>query len=148
MLTTWLSPFFCLRSIFFCIICSGQNVNSYCDKSSVSHYGGLQKDEPTHLAKGFKTVYKPKKGGTRFADLLDQVSRVDPEMRIRFTSPHPKDFPDEVNHFTDLCFSLLLGGVNNVFFFILIRRSFILSASVPTFVHPCTFQHKVEIVKS
>lgn len=76
----------------------GQNVNSYCDKTSVAHYGGLEKDEPTHLAKGFKTVYKAKKGGTRFADLLDQVSRIDPEMRIRFTSPHPKDFPDEVLH--------------------------------------------------
>lgn len=88
----------------------GQNVNSYCDKSAVSHYGGLDKDEPTHLARGFKTVYKPKKGGTRFADLLDQVSRIDPEMRIRFTSPHPKDFPDEVLHLirerTNICSSL------------------------------------------
>nr|CAI5853975.1 unnamed protein product [Callosobruchus analis] len=39
---------------------------------------------------------KPKRGGLRFADLLDRVARVNPEMRIRFTSPHPKDFPDEV----------------------------------------------------
>lgn len=46
---------------------------------------------------GFKTVYKNKKGGLRFADLLDKVSSVDPEMRIRFTAAHPKDFPDEVN---------------------------------------------------
>ncbi|CAO2578186.1 Mitochondrial tRNA methylthiotransferase CDK5RAP1 [Lemmus lemmus] len=40
--------------------------------------------------------YKTKQGGLRFSHLLDQVSRIDPEMRIRFTSPHPKDFPDEV----------------------------------------------------
>ncbi|ETE57545.1 CDK5 regulatory subunit-associated protein 1, partial [Ophiophagus hannah] len=48
------------------------------------------------LRKGFQTVYKAKKGGLRFAELLDRVAAVDPEMRIRFTSPHPKDFPDEV----------------------------------------------------
>jgi MiaB/RimO family radical SAM methylthiotransferase len=32
----------------------------------------------------------------RFGELLDLVADVDPEMRVRFTSPHPKDFPDEV----------------------------------------------------
>jgi hypothetical protein len=62
----------------------------------MDYYGGLPSDGETHLAKGFRTVYKKKKGGLRFSDLLDQVSRIDPEMRIRFTSPHPKDFPDEV----------------------------------------------------
>jgi MiaB/RimO family radical SAM methylthiotransferase len=32
----------------------------------------------------------------RFGELLDRVAALDPEMRIRFTSPHPKDFPDDV----------------------------------------------------
>eukprot|EP00976_Prorocentrum_cordatum_P050894 1027495-Prorocentrum_minimum.AAC.1 len=35
-------------------------------------------------------------GAVRFAELLWRVAEVDPEMRIRFTSPHPKDFPDEL----------------------------------------------------
>ena len=35
---------------------------------------------------------------SRFADLLHKVSEIDPEVRVRFTSPHPKDFPDEVLH--------------------------------------------------
>jgi tRNA A37 methylthiotransferase MiaB len=32
----------------------------------------------------------------RFADLLDEVSDAAPEIRFRFTSPHPKDFPDSL----------------------------------------------------
>ncbi|OWR45282.1 CDK5RAP1 protein [Danaus plexippus plexippus] len=68
----------------------GQNVNSYRDVTQTT--GKFD----TSMAKGFKTVYKNKKGGLRFADLLDKVSAVDPEMRIRFTAAHPKDFPDEV----------------------------------------------------
>lgn len=77
----------------------GQNVNSYRDLSnSVDAYVDTvdAKTKPTVLAKGFKTVYKAKIGGLRFADLLDKVAVVDPEVRIRFTSPHPKDFPDDV----------------------------------------------------
>jgi len=76
----------------------GQNVNSYCDTSgsTISYKSSLEENEATHLAEGFKTIYKPKVGGIRFADLLHGVSEIDPEMRIRFTSPHPKDFPDEV----------------------------------------------------
>lgn len=39
-------------------------------------------------------MYKLRDGsGARFVDLLERVSRVDPEVRIRFSSPHPKDFP-------------------------------------------------------
>jgi tRNA A37 methylthiotransferase MiaB len=42
-------------------------------------------------------VYKPRRdGAASFAQLLDAVAAVDPEMRIRFTSPHPKDFADDV----------------------------------------------------
>lgn len=69
----------------------GQNVNSYRDLSESSNL-----DNITSMAKGFKTVYKVKKGGLRFSHLLQKVAGVNPEMRIRFTSPHPKDFPDEV----------------------------------------------------
>ncbi|XP_037107529.1 CDK5 regulatory subunit-associated protein 1 [Syngnathus acus] len=72
----------------------GQNVNSYRDASEEQFCGAI----PTKLSRGFKTVYRPKLGGMRFSDLLDRVSQVDPNMRIRFTSPHPKDFPDEVLH--------------------------------------------------
>lgn len=40
-------------------------------------------------------MYKSRKAsGLRFAELLDQVAEVAPEIRFRFTSPHPKDFPD------------------------------------------------------
>ncbi|RZC42590.1 UPF0004, Radical SAM, and/or TRAM domain containing protein [Asbolus verrucosus] len=75
----------------------GQNVNSYRDTSNSKDLF-MTNTNPTNLAKGFKTVYKSKIGGRRFADLLEKVADVDPEMRIRFTSPHPKDFPDEVLH--------------------------------------------------
>ncbi|KAL1193200.1 CDK5RAP1-like protein [Cardamine amara subsp. amara] len=34
--------------------------------------------------------------GLRFADLLDRLSLEFPEMRFRFTLPHPKDYPDEL----------------------------------------------------
>ncbi|KAL5010658.1 hypothetical protein ScPMuIL_012963 [Solemya velum] len=76
----------------------GQNVNSYRDMSQTSFFGGFDPLKIVNLSKGFKTLYKPKKGGRRFSDLLDRVSLVNSEVRIRFTSPHPKDFPDEVLH--------------------------------------------------
>ncbi|XP_034538328.1 CDK5 regulatory subunit-associated protein 1 [Notolabrus celidotus] len=72
----------------------GQNVNSYRDTSEEQFCG----PNMTQLSRGFKTIYRTKQGGLRFSDLLDRVSHIDPDMRIRFTSPHPKDFPDEVLH--------------------------------------------------
>ncbi|KAJ1368978.1 hypothetical protein KIN20_030345, partial [Parelaphostrongylus tenuis] len=72
----------------------GQNVNSYRDMSESNHF--TEKVVSTTSVPGFSTVYKPKRGGRTFLTLLEKVSEIDPEMRIRFTSPHPKDFPIEV----------------------------------------------------
>ncbi|KAG0348022.1 CDK5 regulatory subunit associated protein 1 [Podila humilis] len=75
----------------------GQNVNSYRDTSEdgvhLSAGVGAELSNP-----GFNTIYKRKDGGMRFTELLDKVSLIDPEMRIRFTSPHPKDFPTALLH--------------------------------------------------
>jgi MiaB/RimO family radical SAM methylthiotransferase len=61
---------------------------------------------------GFKTVYKPKLGGLRFDELLERVANIDPEVRIRFTSPHPKDFPEKVletiRQYPNICKSIHL----------------------------------------
>ncbi|XP_076371810.1 mitochondrial tRNA methylthiotransferase CDK5RAP1 [Tachypleus tridentatus] len=78
----------------------GQNVNSYRDTSEIKYsiIAPSSRSGMSEMSRGFQTVYKPKVGGIRFADLLHKVSCVDPEMRIRFTSPHPKDFPDELLH--------------------------------------------------
>ncbi len=51
------------------------------------------------LLQGFSSVYKPEKrrnGALSFAELLHECAVACPEMRIRFTSPHPKDFSDDV----------------------------------------------------
>lgn len=71
----------------------GQNVNSYRD---LSQDNASNTTESLGLSRGFKTIYKPVTGGLTFDTLLDQVASVNPEVRIRFTSPHPKDFPDNV----------------------------------------------------
>ena len=45
----------------------------------------------------FARRYKLRSGaGYYFADLVEAVSDLDPEVRVRFTSPHPKDFPDDL----------------------------------------------------
>lgn len=81
----------------------GQNVNSYRDTSK-------DVDGPAEVVPGFKTVYKTKVGGLRFAQLLERVANISPELRIRFTSPHPKDFPvpvlDVIKQYPNICKSL------------------------------------------
>lgn len=61
----------------------GQNVNSYRDISESNYYASADIPQKTNLVKGFNTVYKAKQGGLRFSHLLDKVSLINPEMRIR-----------------------------------------------------------------
>ena len=57
----------------------GQNVNSYRDISQNSHTTTMTKNSA-----GFRSIYKPKVGGLRFADLLQAVAdTAGPEVRIR-----------------------------------------------------------------
>ncbi|EPS63980.1 hypothetical protein M569_10796 [Genlisea aurea] len=71
----------------------GQNVNSYNDTSSLE---GVESGINWKYSDGFSGMCKVKNMGTRFADLLDRLAAGFPEMRFRFTSPHPKEFPDEL----------------------------------------------------
>ncbi|XP_011503660.1 PREDICTED: CDK5 regulatory subunit-associated protein 1, partial [Ceratosolen solmsi marchali] len=101
------------------IILLGQNVNSYRDISQSNFY--MNNNVKTNHSKDFTTIYKNRLGGLRFSDLLDKVSLINSEMRIRFTSPHPKDFPDEVLYLirerNNICHQIHLpaqSGSNNV----------------------------------
>ncbi|KAM6564655.1 hypothetical protein CsatB_024653 [Cannabis sativa] len=72
----------------------GQNVNSYNDTSGDEEE--VEAGTNWNLSEGFSSRCKVKKVGLRFSDLLDRLSTEFPEMRFRYTSPHPKDFPDEL----------------------------------------------------
>lgn len=76
------------------VVLLGQNVNSFHDRKS---HGAAELGRGYVAADGFDNMFRSRDArGFRFVDLLDHVSRVDPELRVRFTSPHPKDFPDDV----------------------------------------------------
>ena len=62
----------------------GQNVDSYLWSG-----GGLKKDFS-------KLNPEEKAKSVNFAQLLDMVAQVDPELRIRFSTSHPKDMTDDV----------------------------------------------------
>lgn len=93
------------------VVLLGQNVNSYRDLSSPAAFEpkgfGGELSSP-----GFRTIYKRKDGGLRFAELVERVAQVDGEMRVRFTSPHPKDFPDAllevIRRYPNVCNNLHL----------------------------------------
>ncbi|XP_057979432.1 CDK5RAP1-like protein [Malania oleifera] len=72
----------------------GQNVNSYNDASGIDKE--VEPGTSWKFSEGFSSMCKVKKMGLRFSDLLDRLSTEFPEMRFRYTSPHPKDFPDEL----------------------------------------------------
>lgn len=78
----------------------GQNVNGYFDNSEDGINLFPDRERKYTLSSGFsKPLYRSKKqdgAGARFVDLLRSISDMVPDMRIRFTSPHPKDFPEEV----------------------------------------------------
>lgn len=71
----------------------GQNVNSYNDTSTIEE---VESGVNWKYSDGFSSMCKVKNMGLRFADLLDRLAVEFPEMRFRYTSPHPKDFPDEL----------------------------------------------------
>lgn len=87
----------------------GQNVNSYHDKSENAILARplILDGEPEIKTKyktgyntsneGFNNMFKLRGGaGYYFVDLVEAVSDISPELRVRFTSPHPKDYPPEL----------------------------------------------------
>ena len=78
----------------------GQNVNSYHDKSALSQWTEHAFIGGKHInSSGFQETFKLRDGsGVRFAELVDRLATLAPEIRFRFTSPHPKDFPDPLLH--------------------------------------------------
>lgn len=43
-----------------------------------------------------QNVNSYKDGDNTFTTLMDEASKINPEIRFRFSSPHPKDFPDDL----------------------------------------------------
>jgi MiaB/RimO family radical SAM methylthiotransferase len=76
----------------------GQNVNSYHDQSSNVGRNNPTTTNPLSSSyvlsnEGFRSRIQRPDTGYFFADLLSAVSLEFPTTRIRFTSPHPKDYP-------------------------------------------------------
>ena len=105
------------------VVLLGQNVNGYHDASPDA--AALFPSNTTYQtsSSGFSNVFNSRQRsnpGARFSDLLATIAEIDPELRVRFTSPHPKDFPPDVLQaiasYPNLCSSLhmpLQSGSNS-----------------------------------
>lgn len=62
----------------------GQNVDSYKWSPEVNNKARLEKSEVSEVI--------------NFANLLEMVAKVHPDLRVRFSTSHPKDITDEVLH--------------------------------------------------
>lgn len=81
------------------VVLLGQNVNSYHDTSPAAIQARPQSSAISLSNDGFRSrIRRPETGGYRFVDLVEAVSDISPELRVRFTSPHPKDYPVELLH--------------------------------------------------
>eukprot|EP00966_Prymnesium_polylepis_P128047 2961201-Prymnesium_polylepis.1 len=87
----------------------GQNVNTYVDPESAADDDAAAAAVAS-LRDGFAAKVRPPRGAFRFAQLLGSLAERHPEVRFRFTSPHPKDFPDdllrEIGALPNLCEAL------------------------------------------
>lgn len=86
--------------------------NNFCTYCAVPYTRGRERSRPGKdiideikklIKKGYKEVWllgqnvnSYKDGGTSFAKLLKKVNEIQGDFWIRFTSPHPKDFSDEM----------------------------------------------------
>ena len=81
------------------VVLLGQNVNGFHDTSSDSASEFPENTQYNASSEGFVNLFQSKKKdlpGVRFSDLLLKVADISPHLRVRFTSPHPKDFPPDV----------------------------------------------------
>jgi tRNA A37 methylthiotransferase MiaB len=88
------------------VVLLGQNVNSYHDRSVITTPTStttatisVNSSSSSHELSNSGFLSRTRRdtsssGGYTFADLLDRVSDIDRDhLRVRFTSPHPKDYP-------------------------------------------------------
>jgi tRNA A37 methylthiotransferase MiaB len=92
----WLPTAECTISNFAII---GQNVNGFHDTSEQSALIYHTNTLYSTSSPGFTNLFQSRsreRPGARFSDLLLSVADISPNLRVRFTSPHPKDFPRDV----------------------------------------------------